>query len=115
VVVARHSGEPQIVGPTCGSSHFPLYAGHALGHDDVVTQRSLPEHRPRAMSESSEPSDLTPYELHVLRSHRLHPRRESELVERQTAQKKLSRLGFIRLEAGTYRITPEGQRRLETP
>jgi hypothetical protein len=59
-------------------------------------------------------ADLTPYEWRVLRSHRHHPRRESELPERQAAQKNLSKLGYIRLEEGVYRITPAGKQVLES-
>ena len=58
-------------------------------------------------------ADLTPYELRVLRSHRQHPRRESELSDRQAAQKRLSKLGYIRLTEGVYRITPAGMQVLE--
>ena len=54
-------------------------------------------------------AELTPYELRVLRSHANHPRRQSELADRQAAQKKLSKLGHIRLEAGVYRITESGR------
>jgi hypothetical protein len=59
-------------------------------------------------------AELTPYEWRVLRSHTNHPRRESELAERQVAQKKLSRLGYIRLEEGVYRITPAGRQVLDS-
>jgi hypothetical protein len=58
-------------------------------------------------------ADLTPYELRVLRSHRQHARRESELPDRQAAQKRLSKLGYIHLEEGVYRITPAGMQILE--
>ena len=58
-------------------------------------------------------ADLTPYEFLTLRSHRNHPRRESEVADRQAAQKKLSKLGYLKLENGVYRITPEGQQVLE--
>jgi hypothetical protein len=56
---------------------------------------------------------LTPYELRVLQSHQHRGLRESEVVERLAAQKSLSRLGYIRLDAGVYKITPEGKQILE--
>jgi hypothetical protein len=58
-------------------------------------------------------AELTPYELRVLRSHAKYPRRESELADRQAAQKRLSKLGYIRLDEGVYRITEAGKQVLE--
>jgi hypothetical protein len=59
-------------------------------------------------------AELTPYELRVLRSHTNHPRRESELADRQAAQRKLSILGYIRLQEGVYRITSAGRQALDS-
>jgi len=59
-------------------------------------------------------AELTPYELRVLQSHANHPRRESELPERQAAQKKLSKLGYIRLQEGVYQITSAGRQILDS-
>ena len=58
-------------------------------------------------------AELTLYELRVLRSHAKTARRESELPDRQAAQKRLSKLGYVRLEAGVYRITEAGRQVLE--
>jgi hypothetical protein len=58
-------------------------------------------------------AELTPYELRTLRSHKKVPRRESEVPERQAAQKKLSRLGCLQFEEGVYRITQEGIKLLD--
>ena len=58
-------------------------------------------------------AELTPYEFQVLRSHWPNPRRESELHARQAAQKKLSRLGYLRMEGGVYKVTPEGRQVIE--
>ena len=56
---------------------------------------------------------LTPYELFVLRGHRDHPRRESEVEKRRAALVKLSRLGYLQFKEGVYRITAEGKQVLE--
>ena len=56
---------------------------------------------------------LTPYELFVLRGHRNHPRRESEVEKRKAALLRLSRLGCLQFKDGVYRITAEGKRILE--
>ncbi len=58
-------------------------------------------------------AELTPYELFVLKGHKNHPRRESEVEKRRAAVLKLSRLGYLRLQDGVYHITDEGQRVLE--
>jgi len=59
-------------------------------------------------------ADLTPYELRVLRSHKHRPRRESELEKRRAAQKSLSRQGYLELKEGVYRLTPQGERLLQS-
>jgi hypothetical protein len=56
---------------------------------------------------------LTPYQLRVLRSHKDHARRESEQSDRRAAQMVLSRLGYIELNDGVYRISPTGKSVLE--
>ena len=52
---------------------------------------------------------LSPYELVVLRGHKNHPRRESEVPKRQAAQLLLASRGYIELKNGVYRITPAGK------
>jgi len=94
-------------------SGFSFTQPSALWHD-VSQQRSIRMISPLCRSDHLS-VELTPYELRTLRSHRHRPRRESELPERQAAQKKLSRLGYIELKDGVYRITPEGMRLLDRP
>lgn len=52
---------------------------------------------------------LSPYELVVLRGHKQHPRRQSEVPERKAAQLLLANRGYIELKNGVYRITPAGK------
>lgn len=55
-------------------------------------------------------AELTPYEFNVLRSHAKRPLREGQTEARLKAQIKLSRLGFLELRDGLYRITADGTR-----
>jgi hypothetical protein len=58
-------------------------------------------------------AELTLYELFVLRGHKDHPRRVSDIENRKVALLKLSDLGYVQLKNGVYHITPAGRRILE--
>jgi ribosomal protein S19E (S16A) len=78
-----------------------------MAFHEALTSRN---HRDRQSPPVS--AKLTPYELRVLRSHRRQPLRESELERRRAALLNLSKLGYIELKDGVYRITPAGERAL---